>query len=113
MRVCAEPGCPTLTNATRCDGCRKAKRRAEDKRRPNARQRGYDTRWQRTRAAYLAAFPICQHPDGCLNPATDVDHIDGWGPNGPRGHDFGNLRGYCHSHHSERTARDQPGGWAA
>jgi len=43
--------------------------------------------------------------------ATDVDHIDGLGPNGPRGHDWSNLRALCHSHHSQRTARDQPGGW--
>ena len=47
----------------------------------------------------------------CDAPATDVDHIDGLGPQGPAGHDPANLRGYCHPHHSARTARDQPGGW--
>jgi hypothetical protein len=44
--------------------------------------------------------------------ATDVDHIDGRGPKGPRGHDWSNLRALCHSHHSKRTARDQPGGFS-
>lgn len=61
--------------------------------------------------AYLLAHPICEDPVGCIEPATDVDHIDGLGPNGPRGHDWDNLRSSCHSHHSKRTARDQPGGW--
>ena len=112
MKVCAEPGCPELIAAgTRCEHHRKAKRRAEDKRRPNARQRGYDHKWESTRAEYLAVFPICQHPEGCLARATDVDHIDGQGPKGERGHDWTNLRGLCHSHHSQRTARDQPGGF--
>ena len=111
MKVCATPGCPALTTSTRCEQHRKAKRRAEDKRRPNARERGYDSKWQATRAFYLRHNPICQYPEGCIARATDVDHLDGQGPNGPRGHDWDNLRGLCHRHHSQRTARDQPGGW--
>ena len=111
MRVCAEPGCPTLTDDTRCEQHRKAKRRAEDKRRPNARARGYDIHWERTRKDYLRAFPICQHPDGCLNHAVDVHHRDGQGPLGPKGHDWGNLMGLCHPHHSKLTATMQPGGF--
>lgn len=43
--------------------------------------------------------------------ASDVDHIDGLGPLGPRGHDPDNLRSMCHPCHSKRTAADQPGGW--
>jgi 5-methylcytosine-specific restriction protein A len=111
VKVCAEPGCPTLTKQTRCERHRKAKRRQEDKRRPNARQRGYDERWQRTRAAFIATHPICQWPDGCLAPATDVHHLDGQGPNGDKGHDWANLQGLCHKHHSTTTARAQPGGF--
>jgi 5-methylcytosine-specific restriction protein A len=113
MNVCAEPGCPTLTDQTRCETHRKQKRRAEDQRRPSARARGYDTKWERTRRNYLAAFPICQHSAGCLNPAVDVHHIDGAGPLGDRGHDWSNLQGLCKPHHSKVTATDQPGGWAA
>ena len=111
MRVCAEPGCPALTEHTRCDTHRKAKRRAEDARRPNARQRGYDQKWNRTRRAYLAAFPICQWHEGCINPATDVHHLDGKGPRAAKGHDWMNLQALCHQHHSITTAREQPGGF--
>jgi len=87
------------------------KHRAPDSR-PSASERGYDAKWAKTRAAFIAANPICGEV-GCMEGTTDVDHIDGLGPRGPRGHDPTNLRGYCHSHHSQRTARDQPGGWNA
>ena len=110
LSVCAEPGCPVLTADGRCDAHRASARRASDRRRPNSRARGYDARWQRTRRRYLAAQPWCEEP-GCTEQATDVDHVDGLGPTGPAGHDPANLRALCHSHHSQRTARDQPGGW--
>lgn len=104
-RACAEPGCPTVIDAgTRCPT---HTRRAPD-RRPTAAARGYDRRWGAKRTAYLRAHPGCQHP-GCDEPATDVDHRDGRGPTGDNR--WSNLAGLCHRHHSQRTARDQPGGW--
>lgn len=87
--------------------------------RESARDRGYDRRWERTRRAYLRAHPLCEceHcltlPDDMRPAATDIDHIDGLGPSGPRGHDRTNLRAMSHSHHSRRTAQDQPAGWHA
>ena len=105
QRVCAQPGCPAIQEAPRC----RTHARAPDSR-PSAAARGYGSRWRRTRAAHLSTQPFCTEP-GCHAVATDVDHIDGLGPNGPRGHDPGNLRSYCHSPHPQRTARDQPGGW--
>jgi len=84
-----------------------------DARRPTAAQRGYDQAWRDTRAAYLKAHPYCEC-DQCIQLpewerplATDVDHRDGQGPNGIRGHDWTNLRSMTHAHHSRRTARDQ------
>lgn len=111
LRPCATHGCPTLTRSTYCDSCRKANRKPDT--RPSASQRGYGAKWRRTRAEYLRTHPICESEHGCIQPATDVDHIDGQGPKGPKGHDADNLRALCHSHHSQRTARDQPGGWNA
>lgn len=46
-------------------------------------------------------------------PATEVDHVDGLGPLGPRGHDWSNLRALTKRCHSRVTARNQPGGWNA
>lgn len=104
-RVCSTPGCPTLIpTGGRCPDCAAA----ADARRPTSRQRGYDTRWERTRHRQLRAHPDC---DWCGAPATVVDHVDGLGPRSPRGHDPTNLRSMCASCHGRRTANDQPGGW--
>ncbi|CCB65392.1 HNH endonuclease [Hyphomicrobium sp. MC1] len=43
-----------------------------DTKRPSAAARGYDGKWQKARAAYLKAHPICAR---CNEPATVVDHI--------------------------------------
>jgi 5-methylcytosine-specific restriction protein A len=110
MQPCNEPGCPVLVERGKCAMHRRARQRRSDSLRPNAYRRGYDARWERTRRAYLKAHPICEEP-GCDAKTTDVDHIDGLGPLGPRGHDWTNLRAFCHPHHSQRTAGDQPGGW--
>lgn len=110
MRVCVE--CHRLTESTRCEKHRKAKRKAEDARRPSSSQRGYDARWRKTRAAYLSLHPVCEDEAGCIEPATDVHHLDGQGPKGERGHDHSNLQALCHAHHSRVTAREQPGGWS-
>lgn len=116
MRVCIEPGCPTLVERGRCESCEalsvRSRRKQSDARRPSARGRGYDRRWERTRAAYLREHPICEDEAGCIEPATEVDHLDDLGPLGPRGHDWDNLRARCKPCHSRRTARDRPAGWA-
>lgn len=102
-----------LTRGGRCDECQ-AKARAM-RRTPKAK--GYDRAWQRTRKAYLREHPLCECAECETVPiplrasATEVDHIDGLGPLGPRGHDWSNLRSMTKAHHSRETARQQPGGW--
>lgn len=93
--------------------------REYDAKRPDATARGYDARWRETRRQFLQTHVYCES-DTCLQlpewhrpQASDVDHRDGLGPKGPRGHDPDNLRALCHPCHSRRTARDQPGGWNA
>lgn len=51
--------------------CERRRKAAADKLRPSARQRGYDTKWDVERAAYLKANPKCIR---CSAPATTVDH---------------------------------------
>jgi 5-methylcytosine-specific restriction protein A len=94
-RTCCEPGCPEVTiGRSRC--------KRHD--RPGARARGYGHKWESTRARFLKRWPDCQQP-GCTDPATDVHHLDGHGPNGPRGHDQTNLKSLCHSCHSQITGK--------
>jgi 5-methylcytosine-specific restriction enzyme A len=110
ITVCCEPGCPTLVRgASRCPQHHLPDRRGS---------RGYSTAaWQRARTAYLKAHPICEwthqgdrYVEICLSLATEVDHIDGLGPRGPRGTDLTNLRALCKTHHSQRTGRDHKPG---
>lgn len=117
MAVCSEPGCAELTRTGKCDTHATAAARASDRRRPSAHQRGYNTAWRRTRREYLDEHPLCECPDCTSKPAgirptaTDVDHIDGLGPNGPLGHDWSNLQALAHGCHSRKTNAEDNGGW--
>ena len=109
MKTCAEPRCPELVpkGETYCPHHWKAKRRASDAKRGSSTERGYDAKHRADRKAYFAAFPVCQDASGCIEMATDLDHIDGY----PFNRDWSNYRALCGYHHKVRTARDQPGGW--
>jgi 5-methylcytosine-specific restriction protein A len=73
--------------------------------RPTTAERGYGAVWKRTRKAKLAQSPLCEDcaERGLTCGASEVDHKDGKGPNGPRGHDMDNLRSLCKSCHSRKT----------
>lgn len=115
LKVCnvTHVRCPELTDhpSGKCETHRLEAKRVSDAGRPSARARGYDAQHEADRDAYLHAHPICEDPEGCDQPSTVLDHVDGLGPNGPRGHDPSNWRALCATHHNRRTARDQPGGW--
>ena len=108
LSICSVHGCPEPTTSGKCKEHQRQAKRESENRRPRAHERGYDSRWRRTRKRYLALHSHCVE---CGAPATEVDHIDGLGPSGPRGHDYSNLQALCKRHHSQRTAREQPGGW--
>jgi 5-methylcytosine-specific restriction protein A len=97
LRACV--ACGRLSDRWRCPEHRRDTR-------PNAVRRGYGARWHRIRAAYLASHPVCEEP-GCVVAATDVHHRDGSGPRGDNSP--ANLEALCHSHHSQRTVREQGG----
>lgn len=101
----------------RCDEHEREYQRRVDRKRGTGAQRGSTPQWQAFATVYLQQHPRCMC-DGCKalpywqrEVATDIDHIDGTGRNGPRAYDPANLRPMSHAHHSVRTAQDQPGGW--
>lgn len=99
--------CGTLSDQQRCPEHR---RRQKDTR-PNAARRGYGGRWVKAARAYISTHPFCECgpeccPQGCGRPATQVDHIDGLGPKGPRGYDPDNFQALAHGCHSRKTARE-------
>ena len=110
--LCTAPGCGALVhNGGRCPDCRKQ----GDKARGNAHARGYDARWSAFSKRYLKAHPFCECeecerlPEWSRPASTDVDHMDGLGPTGPRGYDATNCQALSHPCHSRKTATQDGG----
>jgi hypothetical protein len=61
--------------------------------------------WPATRAAQLAAFPVCQECGE--RPATEVHHVRGRAA----GESPGNLRSLCHWCHATITGREAGSSW--
>lgn len=101
VRVCAEDGCPTLTEKTRCPV-----HAAEfDRQYVRAGASIYGTkRWRDLRDRVLREQPVCAEED-CVQPSTDVDHIVAV-QDGGSAYDRSNVQGLCHEHHSAKTARE-------
>lgn len=109
LQVCPTPGCPKLTTGGKCPACIAASRT----RRPTPSQAGYNSSaWRNASAAYLRDHPYCECTECTALPplqrdrATEVHHIDGLGPLGPRGLDPDNFAALSKRHHSRETARD-------
>lgn len=91
--------CP---KAVEHDRARKA--RFDDKR-PTARERGYDSRWDKARAGFLKSHPTCVR---CGAPATVVDHIKPHRGDNRLFWDKTNWQPLCvtcHSVHKQRAER--------
>ncbi len=104
-RLC---GCGrTVPAGFRCE-CQKtadAERKARfDQTRPTARERGYDTKWDKARAAYLAKHPTCAK---CGEPATVVDHIVPHKGDMKRFWDRRNWQPLCTTCHSSTKQREE------
>lgn len=71
-RPCRHPGCPKLTDGLYCE-----EHKAMHRDRAGSGERGYDRRWQKARARYLKANPLCVQcrKRGVYVKADVVDHI--------------------------------------
>ncbi|MGX4772506.1 HNH endonuclease signature motif containing protein [Bradyrhizobium guangdongense] len=93
-RVCA---CGRIAPAFELCPCQ-IKRRAEtDKRRPNANDRGYDSKWSKARRAFLDKHPDCVM---CGKPAVVVDHKIPHRGDKAKFWDKGNWQPLCTHHHN-------------
>lgn len=105
---CPRPRCP---HASPCPVHVPAARREVDAARGSAAARGYDRKWRRNSARFLAAHPVCRDCGGRSEQAdhwplsrrqlvaAGVEHPDAWERLVPR----------CTSCHSSRTAREHSG----
>ena len=71
-KPCRQPGCPNLTHESYCPTHAPLHKRA------TASERGYGSKWQRRRRAYLRVHPLCAECQraGRITVATVVDHIN-------------------------------------
>jgi 5-methylcytosine-specific restriction enzyme A len=88
------------------DGNERARKAAFNKRRGGRQAQGYDATWLRLRLKFLARNPFCCEP-GCMRPATEVDHICSVRERPDLRLAEFNLRPFCKSHHSRRTAIEE------
>ncbi|ORE90434.1 HNH endonuclease [Stappia sp. 22II-S9-Z10] len=100
-------GHPAFTGPA-CPQCQAKRKAAADARRPSALNRGYNSKWSKARAAFLAEHPRCAR---CGAEATVVDHII---PH--RGDDRlfwsrSNWQPLCaHCHNSAKQSEERQGG---
>lgn len=91
------------TKGRRCDKCA-----APKDLRPSARERGYDARWERARADYLARHPLCAEGlrQWRSELATVVDHVRPHRGNRERFWSAENWQGLCEECHNRKTGRE-------
>jgi 5-methylcytosine-specific restriction protein A len=89
-------------------------KRALDRQRPTASQRGYDARWRRLRAWVLQRdLYLCQRCHASVGDGemAHVDHIEPFhGKDDPRRLDETNLQTLCRSCHSRKTLGEDVAG---
>lgn len=75
-------------------------------RRPTPEAQGYDPDWRKLSRVFRKRHPICSAP-GCGRPSQETDHILSVKDRPDLRLVWSNLRAYCKSCHSRRTAIDQ------
>ena len=106
---CKKQGCPNLTHHPRgvCQDHLAEVYREEDRDRQSSSERGYDARWNKARAFYLAHHPLCVEcqKEGRTEPAVVVDHIKPHRGDISLFWDESNWQSLCKMHHDIKTAR--------
>ncbi len=113
-RPCGQSGCRELVSgrAGMCPDHEKARRQRVDRERGSSAARGYGSRWQKRRKAFLAKHPLCvrHHAQGETVSATVVDHIRPHKGDPELFWDESNWQGLCKPCHDAKTAGED-GGW--
>jgi 5-methylcytosine-specific restriction protein A len=98
-----------VPHGARCQ-CQIASTRARNARhdahRPSARQRGYDSKWEKERAMFLIYHATCK----CGQPASVVDHITPHRGDKKLFWDYRNWQSLCaHCHNSLKQRQERSG----
>lgn len=103
MKLCLAGGCHVRSSSSRCKKHRAAVLRSAERNRGNANHRGYNRKWRRAAAAWLAAKPLC----GCGRMATVVDHIVPHRGDMDLFWDSDNWQTMCKGCHDRKTGKGQ------
>lgn len=105
-RSCRSPGCANLSDSAYCKD-----HRQQYEKRPSASTRGYDSRWRKARAFYLAKHPLCVicYEKKRLTPATIVDHIQPHHGDAVLFWNESNWQALCKPCHDRKTAAEDGG----
>ena len=108
---CRYPGCPAIVSPGDpvCELHRKQFYRDLDRKRPSAKQRGYDAQWARVRMSKLKRQPLCEL---CLKQkkiqiAEEVHHVNPIRQGGDRLADD-NIQSLCRKCHAEVHMKNHP-----
>lgn len=107
-KPCTYPGCGALVRdgTSRCSKHKHIERRQVDAKRGSSSERGYGSRWQTARAAFLKRHPDCAR---CPSPATVVDHVVPHKGDKDLFWDRANWQPLCKRCHDAKTAREDGG----
>lgn len=105
LRMC---GC-VMASGSKCwhAEARDKERKARfDQQRPSSRERGYDSRWDVARKAFLSVHTHCEH-SGCTERATVVDHIKPHRGDKKLFWSRTNWQALCAHHHNSAKQREE------
>lgn len=110
--ICRHTGCGKLIDGSGyCEPHGKLHQQQADAQRESASKRGYNRRWQKARATYLARNPLCAHcrDGGLAAAAAVVDHIIPHKGDQSLFWDTANWQSLCKPHHDKKTATEDGG----
>ncbi|MFJ3619606.1 HNH endonuclease [Streptomyces iakyrus] len=115
MQVCPVAGCPCLTWSGKCKAHARSRTDGQRYRDSYTVTPARRTRWAHLSTAYLREHRLCTSaecdaiPSPLRPAATEVDHIDALGLQGPRWDDPTNWQALCKPCHSRKTAGESFG----
>lgn len=115
MQTCPVAGCPCLTWSGKCSAHARSNSRGQRYRDSYTATPSRRALWDRMSKAYLREHRLCTSEECTTIPsplrpaATEVDHADGLGLQGPRWNDATNWQALCKACHSRKTAGESFG----
>lgn len=113
-KPCMHSGCRALVRdgSTRCPQHKRVVEKQYDQDRGSSTERGYGSKWQKARAAWLRAHPLCVmcQQEGALVAATVVDHKIPHRGDKKLFWDSDNWQSLCKRHHDADKQRAEAAG---